>query len=155
MISSRIRPVTLILLALALALTGCGGATETSTEKPAKPEVSGESDSKSSDSTSQSGTAAVDREMAERWPTAWCKAKVGMTRAQMIKLMGPPQSEFTLDQAAADGGDPQISWDFAEWQFNAFFDSDDKVRQLDANDFDLSPEKKAQIKCDLSRRAGS
>jgi hypothetical protein len=70
-----------------------------------------------------------------------------MTRQQLRALMGPPTSSFDLAS-----GNPQMSWDFAEYQFNAFMDVNDKVRQLDVNDIQLTAAEKAAIHCAFIRR---
>jgi hypothetical protein len=45
----------------------------------------------------------------------------------------------------------QSSWEGYEWQFNAFYDTDGNVRQLDINDSELTAADKATITCDTSR----
>jgi hypothetical protein len=145
MIKSSIRLLALFACATALAVAGCGDSDNTAsnattpTESAPAEKVSIEAE-------------PADRDRVSTWPIAWCKAEVGMTRQEMADLMGPPVKAFTLDQAAEGGFDPQMTWTFAEWGFGAFFDSEDKVRQLDVYDTDLSAEKKAQIKCDFSRK---
>ena len=57
--------------------------------------------------------------------------------------MGTPTSD------ASD----QSSWEAYEWQFNAFYDVDGNVRQLDINDYELSAADKATITCDTTRVA--
>src|SRR4051794_6661152 len=87
------------------------------------------------------GNGAASRptaEVAKTWPDKWCQADSGMSRKDMRTLMGPPSDEVTQAQASSNGGDPQMSWDYAEYQFNAFFDVNDRVRQLDVNDIDLT-----------------
>lgn len=86
-------------------------------------------------------------EIAKGWMTKWCQAKPGMTRAEMREIMGPPQQEFDLAS-----GSPQMTWSAYEFMFNAFMNSDDVVRQLDANDFQLTEAEKSQIKCDVTRK---
>lgn len=55
--------------------------------------------------------------------------------------MGPPTSSFP-DQA---------SWKGFEWDFNAFYDTNGNVRQLDINDYELTAADKATITCDTTR----
>jgi hypothetical protein len=95
-----------------------------------------------------SGGSGPTAERAKTWPTKWCQASVGMTRAQMRALMGPPSDEVQQNDSS---GDPQMSWDYAEYQFNAFMDVNDRVRQLDTNDIQLSASEKAAIHCPSTR----
>jgi hypothetical protein len=101
-----------------------------------------------SGSGSSSDASAPTAERAKTWPVKWCEAQIGMTRAQMRALMGPPSDEVQQNESS---GDPQMSWDYAEYQFNAFMDVNDKVRQLDTNDIQLSPSEKAAIHCPTTR----
>lgn len=118
------------LVVAGLLSSGCGGSGSATANAPAD---------------TQEHTPSVAT--VKSWPVAWCKAQPGMTRAQMRALMGPPTSEFDLAS-----GNPQMSWDFAEYQFNAFMDVNDHVRQLDVNDIELSASEKAAIHCASTRR---
>jgi hypothetical protein len=84
--------------------------------------------------------------VAKAWPSKWCSARLGMTRAQMRAVMGNPTEELL-----PDSGNPQMSWDAFEFQFNAFFDVNDRVRQLDVNDIQLSKTERASIHCEFVR----
>jgi hypothetical protein len=44
-------------------------------------------------------------------------------------------------------------WDAYEYHFTAFFNVEDRVRQLDVNDLDLTEDQKAEIACDFTRAA--
>lgn len=72
-------------------------------------------------------SAAVDTspsaKTASGWAGKWCQATMGMTRAELIALMGPPTHE------AANG--ESISWFAFEWGFNAFFSSDGTTNSLE------------------------
>ena len=67
-----------------------------------------------------------------------------MSKAALIALMGKPTSDSLADQS---------SWDGYEWQFNAFYDVNGNVRQLDINDIQLSAAEKASLTCDTTRVA--
>lgn len=90
---------------------------------------------------------SVSPSVAKSWTAKWCQARIGMTRDDMRALMGNPTEEFDLAS-----GNPQMSWDAFEFQFNAFLNVDDKVRQLDVNDISLNASEKASIKCELTRQ---
>ena len=114
----------------AIALTGCGG--QNGGGNPA----------------TSSGLPAAA--VAKGWAAKFCQAQVGATRDQMRSLMGSPTEEYT----AADvepGFDPQMSWDAYQFHYTAFFDADDRVRQLDINDIDLTDAEKAALPCDTTR----
>jgi hypothetical protein len=87
-------------------------------------------------------------DVARTWPTKWCSARLGMTRAQMRAVMGNPTEEFL-----PDSGTPQMSWDAFEFQFTAFLDVNDRVRQLDVNDIQLTKAERASIHCEFTRVA--
>lgn len=70
---------------------------------------------------------------------------MGMTKAQLHAVMGAPTNPAT------DG--TSESWDGYEWQFNAFFGVDGTVRQLDINDYRLTPTEKASLQCATTRTA--
>ena len=76
------------------------------------------------------------------------RGRTGMGRGEMRDLMGPPTSESSADETS-----PSMSWDKGGYQFNAFFDINDKVRQLDVNDLQLTAEEKRAIRCEVTRRA--
>ena len=71
-------------------------------------------------------------------------AQPGMSKAALIALMGTPTSRSFADQS---------SWEGYEWQFNAFYDENGNVRQLDINDLQLTAAEKASLKCETTRMA--
>lgn len=87
----------------------------------------------------------------ENWPSKWCQATPGMTRAALRALMGEPTSEHT-PETTSEGFQPQMTWEAYEYHFTAFFGVDDRVRQLDVNDLDLSAQQREAIDCAFSRR---
>lgn len=141
---------TIVLVTALLALVGC-------TSKPTPQESAASIVPSVSDIAAptmiaaQSGVSGPldlnpSPDVAKGWMTKWCEAKPGMTRAEMRAIMGPPQQEFDLAS-----GTPQMSWVAYEFMFNAFMNSDDVVRQLDVNDFQLTEAEKSQIACDSTR----
>jgi len=93
-----------------------------------------------------------DQTIVKSWPVKWCEAEIGMTRDDLRKIMGEPTEEYT-PESTPNGFQPQMVWDAFEYHFTAFFDVDDRVRQMDANDLDLTAGQKRAIRCGFSRRA--
>jgi hypothetical protein len=93
-------------------------------------------------------------EQVESWPAAFCRAKVGMTRDDLARLMGPPSTDISLTQGRKDQTIPQMTWEdsVSGWHFTAFFDMHDRVKQLDVNPIGLSAQQKSQVTCGRSRR---
>ena len=69
--------------------------------------------------------------------------------------MGTPTSEITQQNLAQQppGIEPQMSWEAYEYSFTAFFDVNDRVRELQVNDLYLSQAEKAGIHCPSIRVA--
>jgi hypothetical protein len=80
---------------------------------------------------------SVSRKVADGWSDRWCQAEPKMTRKQLIALMGEPTYS----------GDTAMSWSAYQYQFNAFLNAGDVVRQLDVNTYSLSAAEKAALKC--------
>ncbi len=132
----RIRTVVVPLaLATALQISACGGDDSTS-------------------STPSAGTGAAvptpvqnegpSAEEVATWPEKWCTVQPGVTKQELLTVMGPPTED------GAEGS----SWDAFGYQFNAFYDETGKVRQLDINTIMLSSDQQAKIAaagCDETR----
>jgi hypothetical protein len=86
-----------------------------------------------------SSTAPV----AKTWPARWCQAQVGMTKEQLYVVMGQPTR----------GTQASSTWSAFNYEFNAFFDTDGRVRELDTNPVNLTSVELAQIQCPQVRRA--
>ncbi len=80
----------------------------------------------------------VSQSVADTWPAKWCQAKPGNTKDELRAIMGQPTSS----------SDTQMSWSAHQYQFNAFFEADGTVRQLDINQHKLSDAEKAALACD-------
>lgn len=132
------KKIVIALCLIVIVVGGCGDkkTKTTSTSPPQSQEVNGNQ------------IAA----QAKKWPSLWCQVKVGMTRGQAINIMGPPTNAYSVEEAAKGGFDPQTEWTAAQFHFTAFYNLDDKVRQLDGNETELSKSDKEQIKCSFSRR---
>jgi hypothetical protein len=140
---------------LALVLVGCGEKTEeTATETTSTPNAS---DAPASDSEkaiaesdgSYANAPVITRELAEEWPDRWCRVRIGMTREQVVRTMGsyptdqdsgkiPKIPEITgspsgkVENAAPPEPAGSDTWEApGTYQFNAFFDLDLRVQQLD------------------------
>lgn len=68
---------------------------------------------------------------ADRWLGAWCSLAVGMDRKDVVELMGEPSGEYTVD----NGGEPQLWWARAPYDFRAYLDVDGSVLEL-VGDYD-------------------
>jgi hypothetical protein len=87
----------------------------------------------------------VSQREADAWPSKWCQAQPGATKEELVAIMGP-----------ATGNSPTtMSWSAHQYQFNAFFDANGKVSQLDINTYSLSPAEQAALKCDKIRTRAS
>ncbi len=129
------RQVTpLVLVALACGAAGCGtndDAGRSTVVVPATQEAPADVDSME-----QRAQDASD--LSADWPTLWCQAEVGMTRRRLATLMGPPTMPdsgmvpyISVDASPPDpvGSD---TWSApGSYSFNAFYDSDLRVQQLD------------------------
>ncbi len=87
-----------------------------------------------SNSTSTSG---IPKNVADAWPAKWCQAQPGITKEELVALMGQPTGT----------SDEHMSWSAHQYQFNAFLDSTGRVRQLDINRHSLSAAEKAALPC--------
>lgn len=63
------------------------------------------------------------RSTVEKWPNAWCAARVGETRAALRAAMGQPV------EVQSDND----KWQAYQYNLLAFYNVDDTVRQLDAD----------------------
>jgi hypothetical protein len=81
------------------------------------------------------------------WIKAWCSVKPGMTPSAAIRIMGRPTDKYLR------GPNPQMSWDGYQYQFNAFFGLNNRIRQLDINDFMLTRSERRSIPCETTRIA--
>jgi hypothetical protein len=132
------------LLALsAVALSGCGGGSETTVTET----VGAAAPTTQTDKTTPSGTRSVPSE----WTDRWCTVKIGDTREEATAKMGAypteedsgkipliPYVKIGPDGQNENEGPPipagSDTWEAAgTYQFNAFFDKDLRVQQLDFN----------------------
>jgi hypothetical protein len=94
---------------------------------------------------SASGSAGnapqVSQQAANAWPARWCDAQPGITREQLVAIMGPETSKSPTT----------MTWSAHQYQFNAFFGDSGTVTQLDINTYSLSKAQQAALKCDPIR----
>lgn len=86
----------------------------------------------------------ISKETIKQWARKWCSLEVGMSRAKVKSIMGPPSEEFD----GSGGEAPQVDYSGFGYQFDVFFDIDDKVKQLD---FDPGDDV-IKVDCAASRR---
>ncbi len=84
-------------VAALLALAACSGTDATSSPK------------------------AVTAAEAQTWPAKWCQTSLGMTRDQVVTIMGNPTETFA----------ESMKWLAFEFRYSAFFAADGTARQLD------------------------
>ncbi len=94
---------------------------------------------------SHEGGGSASSGAAAGWPARWCQAQPGITRDQLVSIMGAPTNSLPT----------QMSWSNDHYQFNAFLEDDGTVRQLDTNEYSYSAAEKASEPCRSirSRRA--
>ena len=135
--------------ALALALAGCGGGGSTVTvtkstagspSAPAK-QYSGELPAGVTDEPSQG--------LVAEWPKRWCRAAIGISRVQVVRVMGAVPTEASsrkiplipplhigargqVENHAPPAPAGSDTWEApGSYQFNAFYDPSLHVQQLD------------------------
>lgn len=67
------------------------------------------------------GQDGVSAARAATWPAKWCQAQPGMTREQIVAIMGEPTEQFPAS----------MKWLAFEYRYSAFFNADGTARQLD------------------------
>jgi len=82
---------------------------------------------------------AAEPDPSGDWSEKWCEATVGMSRSALHALMGEPtQPDSGKIPLIALGGPPEPlgadTWEApGSYQFNAFYNRDLNVQQLDVN----------------------
>jgi hypothetical protein len=84
-----------------------------------------------------SGGDTPAKQASAEWPAKWCAAQPGMTKDQIVNLMGAPTSASATS----------ITWSDDHYRFYAFMESDGTARQLDINKADLSDAEKKALQC--------
>lgn len=94
----------------------------------------------------RAGTGAAAGAATARWRDAWCTLEVGMGVEDLVAAMGEPSGTYTV----RDGGEPQLYWAQAPYDFRAYLDADPPLgRVLDlVGDYDaLSAADRAALPC--------
>jgi hypothetical protein len=87
---------------------------------------------------SNGGGNAVPKAVSASWLAKWCQAQPGISRNDLVSLMGPPTSAHPT----------QMTWSDDHYAFYAFLEEDGAtVRQLDINKASLSDAEKAALPC--------
>ncbi len=97
-------------------------------------------------------SGGVTPETADGWAASWCGLRVGMTRAEVRRVMGEPTSTHA-------GESSQDSWSAYQWSFTVFYrfrtdipdPADEPAYQLQASDISLMPADRRRISCPLTR----
>jgi hypothetical protein len=113
--------------------TGAGGVTITPTS-----EVVAESDTK------EANAPPITKTLVREWPQRWCEIKIGDTREEVVVAMGaypteensrkiplvPPMRNGKINSPPEAAGSD--TWEApGSYQFNAFYDTNLRVQQLD------------------------
>lgn len=89
------------------------------------------------------GGGAVDDAVTARWVAAWCDLEPGSPSGVVVDLMGEPSGRYTV----ADGGEPQLYWAAAPYDFRAYLDTTGRVLDL-VGDYDaLTARDRARLPC--------
>lgn len=91
------------------------------------------------------GDFEFSAEGQEQWVENWCDLEIGMSRDDVIDLMGEPTQEFD----AETGYEPQSQWGNG---FTVFYDSAGAADSLQANELSLDDTTISQLDCDLTRQ---
>jgi hypothetical protein len=123
----RVLPV----LAVVLLVVSCSSkSSEEEAAQPALEEVQETVAEAVGDEVGEAKEAVeVSEETARAWPDKFCSLEIGMTRDEVQAVMGGPTSTFR-DQYANQ--DSYSGWG---WDLTIFYDVDDRVRQLQSEDF--------------------
>lgn len=120
------------LAAVAALALGCGGSDS------ADPETAAATSPAAATEDSLETRAAEN--IGEDWPTLWCQARLGMTRDELANLMGPPPypDSGRIPLVDIDRRPPEPvgsdTWEApGTHQYNAFYDRNLRVQQLDLN----------------------
>lgn len=99
-----------------------------------------------SDVARNQAAGAVGAEGPARWLDAWCTLDLGMGVEDLTALMGEPSGTYTV----RDGGEPQLYWARAPYDFRAYLDADPPLgRAIDlVGDYDaLTATERATLPC--------
>lgn len=83
------------------------------------------------------GQGGVSAAQAATWPAKWCQTQPGMTRQQIVAIMGQPTERFP----------DSMKWLAFEYRYSAFFNADGTARQLD-----MDQALEARSECRATRR---
>jgi hypothetical protein len=87
---------------------------------------------------SHGGGTSGSSQAAATWPGKWCQAQPGITKDQLVGIMGTP----TRASPAS------MTWSDDHYQFNAFLEDDGTtIRQLDTNEYSYTAAEKASEPC--------
>jgi hypothetical protein len=92
-------------------------------------------------------SGAISAEQAREWKRKWCDSKLGMSRDELIALMGPPTSDVP----------DNLQWAAFEWTFNAKLNVDGKAYNLQWGDATNPPSadvEPGELPCNWIRVAG-
>lgn len=83
------------------------------------------------------GSSATSQSVADTWPVKWCQAVPGITKEQLVAIMGKPTGVPEM----------QMYWSAHQYHFTAFLNADGTVKQLDITMGALSDAEKSALTC--------
>lgn len=83
------------------------------------------------------GASGTSQSVADTWPDLWCKAVPGITKEQLVAIMGKPTGVPEM----------QMYWSAHQYHFTAFLNPDGTVKQLDITMGALSDAEKSALTC--------
>jgi hypothetical protein len=151
----RLAAIACVSFVGAVALSGCGGGDDSTVDQePATTTVTSEVTITTTTVTTeetvsddeQDSFQRVTAKTVEMWKRNWCWTMLGMTRDEIVEIMGEPNF-------VGINPEEHISWDAYEWQFSADFKLDGTAYVLKWIDVS-APQDFTALPCDRYRTTG-
>ena len=110
------RAATAVLVMTTLALAACGQTKEQTASSQLQ---------KALGAPTVKADESVTKAVVRTWPARFCSLKLRMSRSEVRKVMGKPTSSYSN---SAENQDQWSGWGI---ELTAFYDMNDKARQLD------------------------
>lgn len=117
----RLVVVGFVVLVLSVLAAGCG-----------------DDDGRSTPRADETSSSASPKDVATDMADGWCETRIGMTRSEVIDLMGEPSQE---------NGDGEFLWTERDVTFRLIFNADDTVNETDVFYSDLNESGRSLIGC--------
>jgi hypothetical protein len=123
-----------------VGFVGCGGGGSAAPEDSATTVTVTVTVTEPSENGDDSSIQAA--ETIEMWKRNWCSTKLGMSREELVELMGEPNTTLV-----SGSDDELLHWSLYEWQFTAEMTLDGKAYVLKWQDAS-TPGVDTQLPCD-------